>query len=109
MHYMLGRGNGNGRASQRMYHTQCPDRCVPDHRIFKQLHRKLRETGSFHVTRHNAGRRRAVRELMVNVILFFWNRCYQNYCSMFQSPFVTTCDFRKTRRQPASLMCVLTF
>ncbi|GFT29017.1 hypothetical protein TNCV_3586681 [Trichonephila clavipes] len=30
-------------------------------RIFQRLHRQLRETRSFYVTRHEAGRRRAVR------------------------------------------------
>ncbi|GFU41989.1 hypothetical protein TNCV_4676871 [Trichonephila clavipes] len=31
-----------------------------DHRIFQRLHRQLRETRSFHVPRHDAGRRRTV-------------------------------------------------
>ncbi|GFS74300.1 integrase catalytic domain-containing protein [Trichonephila clavipes] len=34
---------------------------MPDHRIFQRLHRQLNETCSFHVTRHNARRRRSVR------------------------------------------------
>ncbi|GFV45309.1 uncharacterized protein TNCV_2037621 [Trichonephila clavipes] len=33
---------------------------MPDHRIFQLLHCQLRETRSFHVTRDDAGRRRAV-------------------------------------------------
>ncbi|GFY27043.1 uncharacterized protein TNCV_2066641 [Trichonephila clavipes] len=44
-----------------MYHTQFPDRRMPDHRIFQRLHRQLRETRSFHVIRHDAGQRIAVR------------------------------------------------
>ncbi|GFV62324.1 uncharacterized protein TNCV_1131071 [Trichonephila clavipes] len=36
-------------------------RRISDHRIFQRLHRQLREACSFHVTRHDAGRRKAVR------------------------------------------------
>ncbi|GFX73140.1 uncharacterized protein TNCV_4502191 [Trichonephila clavipes] len=87
----------------------CRDLRMPDHRIFQRLYRQFRKIGSFHYTRHNAGRRRAVRDLMANVILFFWNRCYQNICRMFQSPFVTICGFSMMEHQPTSaLMCVLT-
>ncbi|GFT85423.1 hypothetical protein TNCV_497791 [Trichonephila clavipes] len=55
MHSMYGRVNGNGRAALRMQYAQFPDR------IFQQVHRQLRETHSFHVTRHDVGRQRAVR------------------------------------------------
>ncbi|GFW67894.1 hypothetical protein TNCV_3872241 [Trichonephila clavipes] len=61
MLYMYGRANGNGRAALRMYHAQFPDRRMPDHEIFQSLHCQLRETRSFYVTRHDAGRRRSVR------------------------------------------------
>ncbi|GFW94398.1 uncharacterized protein TNCV_1433331 [Trichonephila clavipes] len=61
IHYMNGRATGNGRAVLRMYHVQFPDRRMLDQRIFQRLHRQLRETRSFYVSRHNAGRRRAVR------------------------------------------------
>ncbi|GFW76704.1 hypothetical protein TNCV_4944211 [Trichonephila clavipes] len=42
-------------------------------RHFQWLHRQLRETRSFHVTRHDAGRQRAVRsplleESILNVV-----------------------------------------
>ncbi|GFU94840.1 hypothetical protein TNCV_4552921 [Trichonephila clavipes] len=33
---------------------------MPNHRMFPRLHRQLRETHSFHVTKHDAGRLRAV-------------------------------------------------
>ncbi|GFV65215.1 hypothetical protein TNCV_3683121 [Trichonephila clavipes] len=36
---------------------------MPDHRIFQRLLCQLRATRSFHVTRHDAGRLRAVRSL----------------------------------------------
>ncbi|GFV11102.1 uncharacterized protein TNCV_2718461 [Trichonephila clavipes] len=46
---------------------------MPDHRILQRLHRQLREMRSFHVTRHDAGRKRAVRssirgESILNVV-----------------------------------------
>ncbi|GFY12424.1 hypothetical protein TNCV_1798461 [Trichonephila clavipes] len=37
------------------------DECRMPNRIFQRLHRKLREKCSFHVTRHDAGRRRVER------------------------------------------------
>ncbi|GFY34997.1 hypothetical protein TNCV_5043731 [Trichonephila clavipes] len=61
MHYMYGNVNNNGRAALRMYHMQFPDQRMPDHRISQRLHRELREARSFHVTRHDVGRQRAVR------------------------------------------------
>ncbi|GFV77896.1 transposable element Tcb1 transposase [Trichonephila clavipes] len=53
-----------------MYHSQFPDRQIPDHRIFQPLHR---ETRSFRVTRHNARGRKAARspsmeESILNVV-----------------------------------------
>ncbi|GFV96939.1 DUF4817 domain-containing protein [Trichonephila clavipes] len=61
MHYMYGHANGYSRAVLRMCQAQFPDRRMPDHRISHRLHHQLRETHSFHVTRYDAGRRRAVR------------------------------------------------
>ncbi|GFW52154.1 uncharacterized protein TNCV_2426011 [Trichonephila clavipes] len=59
MHYMYGRANDNGRAAQRMYHVQFPDRRMLPQRIFQRLHRQLREIRSFHVIRDDADQRRA--------------------------------------------------
>ncbi|GFX68453.1 hypothetical protein TNCV_3998851 [Trichonephila clavipes] len=47
---------------------------MPDHRIFQQLHHQHRETCSFHITRHDAGRRTALRspsleESILNVVV----------------------------------------
>ncbi|GFS94661.1 DUF4817 domain-containing protein [Trichonephila clavipes] len=69
MHYMYGSANGNGRAALRMHHTP-----FPDQRIFQRIHSQLREKRSFHVTRHDAGRRRDVRspsleESLLNVVV----------------------------------------
>ncbi|GFX64822.1 hypothetical protein TNCV_4193171 [Trichonephila clavipes] len=58
---MYGRANGNDTATLRMYHTQFPDRRLPDHILFQQLHLQHRETPSFYVIRHDASRRRCVR------------------------------------------------
>ncbi|GFY28602.1 uncharacterized protein TNCV_4150331 [Trichonephila clavipes] len=69
MHYMYGRVNGNDRAALQRYHAQFPDRRMPNHSMFQ----RLRDTRSFHVTRHDAGRQRAVRspsleESILNVV-----------------------------------------
>ncbi|GFX29476.1 uncharacterized protein TNCV_4498711 [Trichonephila clavipes] len=58
---MYGGVNGNSRAALRKYHAQFPDRRMPNHSIFQRIHRQLRKERLFHVTRHDAGRRRAVR------------------------------------------------
>ncbi|GFS88499.1 hypothetical protein TNCV_1461391 [Trichonephila clavipes] len=73
MQYMYGRVNGNYRAALRIYHAQFPDRQMLHHSIFQYLHRQFRETCSFHVTRHDPGRRRVVRspsmeESLLNVV-----------------------------------------
>ncbi|GFV40448.1 hypothetical protein TNCV_4494051 [Trichonephila clavipes] len=56
-----------------MYCPQFADRRMPDHRVYQRLHRQLREIPSFHVIRHDTGRRRAVRspsleESILNVV-----------------------------------------
>ncbi|GFV59292.1 hypothetical protein TNCV_2340331 [Trichonephila clavipes] len=55
-----GGANGNDKAVPRMYHAQFPYQQIPNHRIFQWLHRQLRETRSFHFTRHDAGRRTTI-------------------------------------------------
>lgn len=57
---MYHRANGNARAALRMY-QKFPHRRMLDRRIFQRLHHQHCERGSFRVTRHEAGRRRAVR------------------------------------------------
>ncbi|GFT92862.1 hypothetical protein TNCV_740311 [Trichonephila clavipes] len=73
MNYKYGCANVNGKAAFQMYHAQFLDRRMPDHRIFQRLHRRLRETRSFHVTRCDVGRRTAARspsleESILNVV-----------------------------------------
>ncbi|GFV48913.1 hypothetical protein TNCV_1343221 [Trichonephila clavipes] len=76
----------NCRAVLRMNHMQFYGRRMPNEIIFQWLHHQLRETGSFHVSRHDAGRRRAVCDLMANIILFSGTRvtrtaavCYDHH------------------------------
>ncbi|GFX59775.1 hypothetical protein TNCV_1778141 [Trichonephila clavipes] len=50
-----------------------PDRQMPDHRIVQRLHRQLRGTRSFYVTRHDAGQRKvehssSLEERILNVV-----------------------------------------
>ncbi|GFX10192.1 hypothetical protein TNCV_1865901 [Trichonephila clavipes] len=71
--HVRGCANGIGIAALRRYYAQFPDRRIPDHRIFQQLHHQLRETRSFRVTRYDEGRRRAIRspsleERILNVV-----------------------------------------
>lgn len=60
MHYVYGAVDGNGRAAVRMYRQRFPNRRVPDHRLFGQLHRRLQEAGSFRISSH-IGRQRTTR------------------------------------------------
>ena len=48
---------GNATQAARMYHEQFPRRDVLDSRFFTNLHRRLRDTGTFAVDRTNVGRR----------------------------------------------------
>lgn len=61
MHLIYGRAGGNGRLAQRMYQEQYPRRCCPHHTTFTNIDRRLRETGTFQITRRNAGQERSVR------------------------------------------------
>ncbi|GFY12725.1 hypothetical protein TNCV_2449161 [Trichonephila clavipes] len=67
IHYIYGRANYNGRAVLQMYHAQFPDREMLYYRIFLWLHH---ETRSFHVTRHDAGRRKVVRNPSLEESIF---------------------------------------
>lgn len=64
MHYVYGAAAGNGRAAARMYLERFPNRRQPSHVLFGQLHRRLRESGSF-VVRSHIGRERATRTPVV--------------------------------------------
>ncbi|GFX01022.1 hypothetical protein TNCV_4579881 [Trichonephila clavipes] len=70
---MNGCANGNGRAALRIYQLQFPDQQMMERSIFQWLHHQFREALSLHVTRHDAGRRRAVpssslEESILNIV-----------------------------------------
>ena len=54
MHYMYSRANGNGRGGIRMYAFFYSTNAELQN--FQRVHLQLDETGSFHLTRHVAGR-----------------------------------------------------
>jgi hypothetical protein len=51
-----GAANGNGRVGQRLYQECFPNRRLPRHSTFASINRRLRETGSLNVNRHDCGR-----------------------------------------------------
>lgn len=61
MHFMYGLANGNAREARRLYMERYPNRVIPNHRMFSDIHRRLSEAGSFSTKRINAGRPRSVR------------------------------------------------
>jgi hypothetical protein len=61
MHLAYGAADGNARRAARIYQERFPNRQVPGHRMFTNLHRRLRETGRFSANRVNAGRPRRIR------------------------------------------------
>ena len=58
MHLMYGAAAGNASRAAQLYRERFPNREVPGHRFFTNLHRRLRETGSFRVNRLETGRPR---------------------------------------------------
>jgi hypothetical protein len=56
-----GAADGNGKIAQRLYQERFPDRRIPHHSTFASINRRLRETGSWNINRHDCGRVRTVR------------------------------------------------
>jgi hypothetical protein len=56
-----GAADGNVRMAQRLYQERLPSRRLPHHSTFASINRRLRETGSLNVNRHDHGRGRTVR------------------------------------------------
>ncbi|GFT56469.1 DUF4817 domain-containing protein [Trichonephila clavipes] len=114
MHYVYDSANGNGRAQLRMHHTQFSDRRMPDHIIFQWLHRQLLETRSFHVTRHDAGRRRHVcsptlEERILNVGSDrpeSSTRAFAHYVSVSHQPF---CNVKRKSLTPVPFSASTSF
>jgi hypothetical protein len=60
MHLAYGAANGNARQAARTYQDRFPNRYIPGHRMFTNLHQRLRDNGRFEINRVNAGRQRHV-------------------------------------------------
>ena len=71
MHMAYGEAQGNSRQAAILYRNRFPNRNVPNIRTFTAIHRRLRETGSFKVTRPDAGRKRLNFELEQEVLEHF--------------------------------------
>lgn len=61
MHFIYGLANGNAREARRLYMERYPNRLIPNHRMFPNIHRRLVETGTFNKNINDAGRPRTVR------------------------------------------------
>lgn len=64
MHMMYGAAGGNARRAVRMYTNAFPNRRVPGHRFFTNLHMRLRETGSLRPNQRVNGGRPVHREVV---------------------------------------------
>ncbi|XP_026828181.1 uncharacterized protein LOC113562592 [Ooceraea biroi] len=60
MHFMYGRANGSALAARRLYMEKFPNRRVPSHTLFKNLHHRLCKSDSFKTRHQNSGRPRSV-------------------------------------------------
>lgn len=61
MHFIYGLANGNSREARRLYMERYPNRMIPNHRMFSNIHSRLVETGTLNKNTHDAGRPRTVR------------------------------------------------
>jgi hypothetical protein len=73
MHFTYGYANGNALEAQRLYAEQYPERRLPHHTTFTNIHQRLRELGKFEKRSHDCGRSREVRteavdEAVLNLI-----------------------------------------
>ena len=72
MHFVYGEAHGNAVEAQRIYAQRFPHRNVPNSRTFTSLHRRLMETGSFRISRPDAGRPRSLNhEDEENILDYF--------------------------------------
>lgn len=69
MHFIYGLANGNAREARRLYMERYPNRMIPDHRIFSNIHRRLGETGTFKKNTNDAGKPRTVRTPQIEEIV----------------------------------------
>ena len=74
MHLVYGIAEGNASRATRLYRDRSPDREMSCHRFFTNLHRRLRDTGSFRVIRMYLGRPcQRIVEIEQRVIDYFEN------------------------------------
>ena len=74
MHFVYGEAHGNSREAARIYAQRFSERIVPDPRTFSSIHCRLREIGSFTISRPNAGRGSRVNPEEEMQILEYFNR-----------------------------------
>jgi hypothetical protein len=55
--------DGNGKMAQQLYHERLPNRRLLHHSMFASINRRLRETRSLNVNRHDCGWWRTVHIL----------------------------------------------
>lgn len=63
IHYCYGMARGNSKLAQRLYHERFPNRLLPNHKTFTNVHNRLRETGTFKSCMADTGREREVRNV----------------------------------------------
>lgn len=61
IHYMYGLADGNTTEARRLYQVRFPNRVTPDRRTFSNVHRRLRETGTFNANNNLKGALRTMR------------------------------------------------
>lgn len=71
IHMIYGETRGNARQAAILYRDRFPNRNVPNIRTFTAIHRRLRETGAFKVTRPDAGRQRVHFEQEQEILQYF--------------------------------------
>jgi hypothetical protein len=61
MDFMYDRASGNFREARPLYSEQYPQRRIPSHKLFTELHQRLSESGSFSPRASTRGRPRLPR------------------------------------------------
>ncbi|KAJ8959677.1 hypothetical protein NQ318_021868 [Aromia moschata] len=76
MYLVYGWCNSNSSAAVRRYRQEFPNRRTPSRKMFDNIDRRLRDTGTFYKTNRNAGRQRFARN--VNVEERVLNRVWED-------------------------------
>ena len=70
VHMAYDAANGNARGAARLYQERFRNRYLPGHRMFANLHRRLREHGRFNENRKDLGRPRAINIVISSVCTY---------------------------------------